>query len=520
MCGITFCLTKNVESLMDPENALRHRGPEQIGAYRNDMICMFFNRLAINDIENGSQPMKMNSSVLICNGEIFNYKELITEYDFEMKTKSDCEVILHLYEHLKKDNDNEYNVISNLCNLLDGEFSFCLYDKSRRLVYFARDPYGVRPLFYDTMNYSFASEAKAFFKTKNVKQFPPGHFAILSEYSKISSILPYNSDLDLKQITFDHESVILKNIHTIFTKAVKKRVMSDRNICALLSGGLDSSLVCAILSKFVPKLKTFSIGMKGSPDLENAKKVAEHIRSDHITIELTKKDFIDAIATVIRTIESYDTTTVRASVGNYLVAKYISEHTDCKVVFNGDYADEVCGGYKYFKKCTDPLDFHEECVRLVKDIHYFDSLRSDRTISNFGLEARVPFADKDFVTYYLSINPLLRMSNTRTEKYLLRKAFEVYEPNILPYDVLWRPKEAFSDGVSPENNSWADILQKHINLLVDDDKFKNSTFKLKETYYYYSIYINYYDGELVPYLWMPRFCDTSANNDPSARKLS
>ena len=520
MCGITFYLTNNAESMMDPECALRHRGPEQIGSYTDDKVSMYFNRLAINDVENGNQPLQLNDSMLICNGEIFNYKQLVDEFSFTMKTGSDCEVILHLYEFLKTNNDNEYNVISKLCNMLDGEFSFCLYDKTLKLVYFARDPFGVRPLFYDTENYSFASEAKAFFKTINVKQFPPGNFAILSDFNRFSSVLPYHAEIGSKQISFDNENIVLKNIHEIFTKAVKKRVMSERNICALLSGGLDSSLVCGILSKFVPKLKTFSIGMKGSPDLDNAKKVAEHIRSDHTTIELTKTEFIDAITNVIRTIESYDTTTVRASVGNYLVAKYISEHTDCKVVFNGDYSDEVCGGYKYFKNCTNPIDFHEECTRLVKDIHYFDSLRSDRTISNFGLEARVPFADKDFVSYYLSINPLMRMSHDKIEKYLLRKAFEVHEDNILPHDVLWRPKEAFSDGISPENDSWADILQKHISNLVDDKDFKNSNFKLKETYYYHSIYKKYYDGDLIPYLWMPRFCDTSVNNDPSARKLS
>jgi asparagine synthase (glutamine-hydrolysing) len=155
----------------------------------------------------------------------------------------------------------------------------------------------------------------------------------------------------------------------------------------------------------------------------------------------------------------------------------------------------------------------------VSDIHYYDSLRSDRTISHFGLEARVPFADKDFVSYYLSINPLMRMSNTKIEKYLIRKAFDEHEPNILPDDILWRHKEAFSDGVSPENDSWADILKKHVSFRVDENEFRKSEFKLKETFYYYSIYKNYYDDGLIPYLWMPKFCDTDLNDDPSARKL-
>ena len=519
MCGITFCLTSNVESLLDPECALHHRGPEQFASYSDGMVSMFFNRLAINDVENGIQPMKLNNSVLICNGEIFNHRALMIEHDFKMNSNSDCEIILHLYESLKMNPTNAYHVISNVCNMIDGEFSFCLYDKDLKTVFFARDPYGVRPLFYDTESYSFASEAKAFFKTTCVKQFQPGHFAILSEYSTLSPILPYGPALGSKQFEFDNETYVLSTIHAIFTKAVQKRVMSERNVCALLSGGLDSSLVCALLSKFVPNLKTFSIGMKGSPDLDYAKKVAEHIQSDHTSIELTQSEFIDAIPIVIRTIESYDTTTVRASVGNYLVAKYIAEHSDCKVVFNGDYADEVCGGYKYFRNSTNPIEFHEECCRLVSDIHYYDSLRSDRTISHFGLEARVPFADKDFVSYYLSINPLMRMSNTKIEKYLIRKAFDEHEPNILPDDILWRHKEAFSDGVSPENDSWADILKNHVSFRVDENEFRKSEFKLKETFYYYSIYKNYYDDDLIPYLWMPKFCDTDLNDDPSARKL-
>ena len=240
--------------------------------------------------------------------------------------------------------------------------------------------------------------------------------------------------IQLYDINYSYND-ILKNVNYYFKEAVYKRMMSDKEICSLLSGGLDSSLTASILSKKLGpyRLKTFAIGIKDSPDLENAKKVAKHIKSEHYSVELTEQDFLDAIPEVIYNIESYDTTTVRASVGNYLIAKYIRENTDCKVVFNGDYSDEVSGGYKYFKNAPNDEEFHKECVRLLYDIHYFDCLRSDRSISCNGLEARVPFADKNFINYYLSIPINYRTSKDKLEKLVLRDAFK--EDNLLPADV-------------------------------------------------------------------------------------
>ena len=302
--------------------------------------------------------------------------------------------------------------------------------------------------------------------------------------------------------------------------------MSDKEICSLLSGGLDSSLVASIVSeKLGPnKLKTFAIGIKGSPDLKYAQMVADHIKSIHHSIELTEKQFLEAIEEVIIAIESYDTTTVRASVGNYLVSKYIKENTDCKVIFNGDYADEVCGGYKYFKKTMSDTDFHNECVRLVNDIHFFDCLRSDRSISNNGLEARVPFADKDFVNFYLSIRPGLRMSYDKIEKYMLRKAF--MNDNLLPEEILWRQKEAFSDGVTAETRSWYEIIQEFVNTQMTDEyfeenknKYHHNTPVLKESFYYREIFEKHYGGfdNVIPYFWMPKWCGDMT--DPSAREI-
>lgn len=517
MCGISFYLNK-FKNIID--NSLSHRGPDNYNTWNDDFVTMQFNRLMINDLtENANQPIIHDGCVLICNGEIFNHIELRDYHGFQTKSNSDCEIIIHMYLYLKNKYNSIYLIIDLLCNALDGEFAFCLYDTVNKFVFFARDPFGVRPMFYDLLNFSFASELKAFEDHTNVVQFPPRHFALLNDYSDFA-IFPYDI-IAYNKFNYDSHADILNNIRTLFTKAVVKRLMSDRNVCALLSGGLDSSLVASIVAKNIPyKLKTFSIGLKGSPDLHYAKIVAQHINSDHTSIELEKSDFLNAIEEVIRAIESYDTTTVRASVGNYLVSKYIKENTDCIVVFNGDYADEVCGGYKYFKQCHDPSAFHDECCRLVKDICYYDSLRSDRSISTHGLEARVPFADKDFVHYYLSIYPLLRMSFNQIEKNMLRKAFD--GTDLLPNEILWRNKEAFSDGVSHQSESWSDIVKTFVDTQVTDEEFhqhNRMNFKLKETYYYHKLFSKYYKNDkIIPYLWMPKFCDENVI-DPSARKL-
>jgi asparagine synthase (glutamine-hydrolysing) len=491
---------------------------------------MDFHRLKINDVsDSGNQPMKLGNYYLICNGEIFNHKDIETMLNVKTTSESDCEIILHLYSRLKHVTKKKYvETISQICDMLDGEFAFCLYDADDQMVFVARDPFGVRPLFYSSKTMSVASELKAFKKEAHpfVSQFPPGHYSVarLGTNDKHAPVMiPYFTSLSVNP-----NSVWLKYVKYHFENAVKKRVMSDRGVCALLSGGLDSSLVAALVSKYLPyQLETYSIGFEGSPDLKYAEMVANHIGSKHTSIVVDKSEFLNAIETVIKAIESYDTTTVRASVGNYLVSKYIKEHSKCVVVFNGDYADEVCGGYKYLQNAPDGESFHQECTRLVRDICFFDSLRSDRCISAHGLEARVPFADKYFVNYYLNIAPHLRESKDNIEKNILRKAFaeDNLFPNenlLLPNEILWRKKEAFSDGVSQASDSWGDIVRKYVDEQVSDEEFNTYNymkFKLKETYYYHKLFSKYYKNDnIIPYLWMPKFCDGSII-DPSARKL-
>jgi asparagine synthase (glutamine-hydrolysing) len=320
----------------------------------------------------------------------------------------------------------------------------------------------------------------------------------------------------------------LYNIYSLLCKAVIKRVENtERPVACLLSGGLDSSLVAAIAARHLLKkgivLETYSIGLEGSEDLKYAQIVADHIKSKHTQIVCTEDDFINSIPQVIKDIESYDTTTVRASVGNWNVGKYIKEHSDAKVIFNGDGSDELFGGYLYMNKCPDDIEFDRETRRLLKDIHLFDVQRSDKSISSNGLEPRTPFLDKTFVNYVLSISPNIRnhKNSNECEKFLLRRAFCKNDKQILPDEILWRKKEAFSDGVSCHGRSLYQILQEQIAEKLNLDENTNTYLPSIETekYYYKKIFDKYFlnCAHILPYFWMPKYTNAT---DPSARTLT
>ena len=512
-------------------------------------LFMGFTRLSINDLTSqGMQPMSDDekSVYMICNGEIYNHKFLKKKYDLSCKSESDCEVIIELYNNLNGD-------IMKVLELLDGEFAFVIYDNKREKIYACRDRYGVRPMYicsdeqviFNSKTIGFVSELKGMSYLNYGKQVTPGLVYEISLKKFQIKTYKYNDIYELPVYSINNTinpiDIYLNQIRNTFTTAVKKRVdNSERKVCCLLSGGLDSSLVAALTARhlknkgIVEPLETFSIGIQGSPDLQYAKMVADHINSKHYSIELSESDFLEAIEDTIRTIESYDTTTVRASVGNYLVSKYIKENTTNKVVLCGDYSDEVCGGYKYFTNAPNEVEFDQECRRLVSQIHLFDSLRSDRTICSQGLEVRSPFSDPNFVECYLSIPPFFRtITSERMEKYLLRKAFdqnsELDQCNsvLLPSEVLWRRKEAFSDGVSDKSRSWHMIIKEHVNKLISDDEFECESQKyqynrpmMKESYYYRKIFEKYYKQfeNVIPYYWLPKWCGEN-QIDPSAREL-
>ena len=320
-----------------------------------------------------------------------------------------------------------------------------------------------------------------------------------------------------------------KLIYNSLSLAVKKRIdNTDRPIACLLSGGLDSSLITALVQKNLPKnvkLHTWSIGFEGSEDLHYAQLVADFLGTIHHSIVVKEQDFLDAIPEVIETIESYDTTSVRASVGNWMISKYIKENSDAKVVFNGDGSDELSGGYMYFNCAPSQVHFDSECRRLLSDIHYFDVLRSDRSISSHGLEARTPFLDVTFVQNYLSIPADIRYSSHKSgcEKYLIRNAFDKY--NLLPKEVLWRTKEAFSDGVSSNKKAWYEVIQDHLENIHYKPKHSDEVYnamhnppKTLEQKYYRDIFEEKYSNhsKVIPYFWMPKFVDAT---DASARTL-
>jgi|AntAceMinimDraft_1070359.scaffolds.fasta_scaffold31033_2 asparagine synthase (glutamine-hydrolysing) len=510
MCGIFAYLNDIIEEGQIDYNAGSKRGPETTTFKKIDNKVYFaFHRLAINGLNDESnQPIEYKHLTLICNGEIYNYKQLSKSYN--LKTQSDCEVILHLYEQFG----------TNAFHLLDGEFSFILYDSLKKEVVVVRDPYGVRPLYENNTSkgYIFSSVLESMMlDSYTITQVKPGTYSLYrhngSTFEKYCTHHYYNIR-DTYQLKYSLEEY-RKQSYNLFENAVLKRIMnSERPICGLLSGGLDSSLVCAIAARYYKSknqsFHTFSIGMEKSEDVHYASIVAKHIGSVHHEVLYSQHEFIQSIPNVIKDIESYDTTTVRASVGNWLIGKYIKENTDFKVVLNGDGADELMGGYLYFNHCNTTDEFQEECFRLLEHIHYFDVLRSDRSISSHGLEPRTPYLDKDFTKFYLSIPVQFR--KTLTEKEFFRKTIQTYEPELLPSCVLWREKEAFSDGVSSSSNSWYKIIQEQM-------KDYKSTYPLtQEQSYYLDTYQSFYPNcqHLIPYYWMPSFVYCY---DPSARTL-
>tara|TARA_B100000787_G_scaffold170105_1_gene164039 strand:+ start:3872 stop:5533 length:1662 start_codon:yes stop_codon:yes gene_type:complete len=547
MCGIFALINSNKDfDLIKKEfQKGKIRGPENTELLKINNTYIGFHRLAINGLNDKSnQPFHINNIYCICNGEIYNYKSLAHDYNIILTTDSDCEIIIQLYIKFG---------IEKTIKLLDGVFSFFIYDTNINKFFIGRDPHGVRPLYYFNENntFGFASDLKVLYNLcddkSNIHNFTPSHYFYISQdnntiyFDKLNYYrLPdYNLTINNNNNDFNDLNIIYNNIVDILKKSVHKRVIDtcERPIACLLSGGLDSSLIAALVNDYLKnknkKLATFSIGLKDSEDLKYAKIVAQHINSEHTEIILTEDEFFDSIPHVIYDIESYDTTTIRASVGNYLIGKYIKNNTDYKVIFNGDGADELMGGYLYFRKCPNFSEFNIECKRLLENINRFDVLRSDKSISSHGLEPRTPFLDKNFVDYYICINNQLKQDTTfkLCEKYLIRKAFEINMPGLLPKNILWRKKEAFSDGVSSLKKSWYTIINEKIKtlyqsnhllfvsltLLLDDKNTINPPRTYEQAYYKYLYNLNYKGTDsLIPYFWMPKFVIA---NDASARSL-
>lgn len=536
MCGIYLSNKINNEHVN-----IKNRGPDDnkhivIKNKENVELNFVFYRLSINDCSsNGMQPFYINDIVVMCNGEIFNHKILEKKYDIKKESlvsKSDCEIIVHLY---KKFGGGE-KAIKKICKEIDAEFVFTLYDLTKDILFIARDNFGIRPLFYEIKDdyFCFCSEIKGMNLESKIQPFPPGNYGSIKNLKKPECVfkkyyeIKKNTNLVTNENGLKDEN-IYKNINKLLKESVLKRVMSDKPIGAFLSGGLDSSLLCALLHKNVSNLHCFSIGLnENSDDIVAAKKVAKFIgipEENHHCVYFTVDEGLNVVRETIRATETYDITTIRASVPQYLLCKWIKENTDIKVLFSGEFADELFCGYMYSKMAPSSIELEKDSKRLLEEIYLYDALRVDRTVGAFGLECRIPFADKNLVDYIFSLPASLRMCVDSKEKMLLRDSFR--ENNILPVEILYRKKEAFSDAVGSKEKSWYKSLQSLIELLVSDEelinaykKYTYNTPKTKESLYYKNIFNEFYSGceNVIPKYWMPKWCDTD-NIDPSATTL-
>ncbi|AYO58165.1 asparagine synthase B [Chryseobacterium sp. 6424] len=511
MCGIVclFDARQNTETLrpqiLEMSKKIRHRGPDWSGIYQDKNVIFSHERLAIVDPTSGKQPLytKDGKVVLAVNGEIYNHQEIRKEFpDYEFLTQSDCEVILALYRRDGK----------NFLEKLNGIFAFALYDSENGVYLVGRDHMGICPLYHGwdrSGNYYVASELKALEGVcKTIETFLPGHFLYSEDGYDLQKW--YHRDWEdfenVKGNTTD-----ISAIRESLEAAVHRQLMSDVPYGVLLSGGLDSSIIAAVTAKYArnriesgdtqeawyPRLHSFAVGLEGSPDLEAARKAADHIGSIHHEVHFTVQEGLDAVRDVIYHLETYDVTTVRASTPMYLLARVIKS-MGIKMVLSGEGSDELFGGYLYFHKAPNAREFHEETVRKLSKLHLYDCLRANKALMSWGIEGRVPFLDKEFIDTAMSVNPKDKMidkTKGKMEKWVLRKAFE----DLLPESIAWRQKEQFSDGVG---YSWIDSLKECAEKEVSNEMMANAKFRFplntpqnKEEYRYRTIFEEHFPSE-------------------------
>ena len=519
MCSIFGVTSKTIpaETLRQCFDRTLSRGPDMTRIEEVPCGYLGFHRLSIMGLdESGMQPFHMGKNAVCCNGELYGFRplreRLMKQYD--LKSGSDCEILLPLYE--------EYG--TEMFRTLDAEFALILYDGKRDTLIAARDPIGIRPLYYGTLEdggMAFASEPKNLVGLcKTILPFPPGH------YWEGGRFIRYADPAYVDSFTMKDEEEVCQKLRRLLVQGVEKRLDADAPIGFLLSGGLDSSLVCAIAQRRLSRpIRTFAIGMdKDAIDLKYARKAAEYIGSEHTEVIISEADVTAALPAVVELLATWDITTIRASIGMYLVCKWIHEHTDIRVLLTGEISDELFG-YKYTDYAPDAAAFQREAEKRIRELHVYDVLRADRCISVNSLEARVPFGDLKFVRYAMSIDPELKMNRHDMGKYLLRRAFA--EENILPEEILWRQKAAFSDAVG---HSMVDDLKALAERTYSDGEFKEGCARYdyrppftKESLLYRDLFERFYPGqaEMIPDYWMPnRDWPGCAVDDPSARVLA
>ena len=519
MCSIMGFSKKTYtkEEIQPYFDRTKSRGPDMSRIIETPSGYLCFHRLAIMGLtEAGMQPFELDGDYVVCNGEIYGFRPLKRQLSekCEFKSGSDCEILLPLF--------HEYGL--SMFSRLDAEFALIIYDSMTDSLVAARDPIGIRPLFYGYDKdgaIMFASEAKNLVGLcDEVCPFPPGHYYAYGKFIRYADLTT------VKKYTTDDLEAVCHNIRNKLIAGVDKRLDADAPLGFLLSGGLDSSLVCAISSLILgKKIRTFAIGMdKDAIDLKYAREVADYIGADHTEVFMTRQQVLDSLEEVIAMLGTWDITTIRASMGMYLCCKAIHEQTDVRVLLTGEISDELFG-YKYTDFAPSAQAFQDEAKKRVDELYMYDVLRADRCISVNSLEARVPFGDLDFVKYVMSIDPKLKLNTYDMGKYLLRHAFE--NDHLLPDDILWRQKAAFSDAVG---HSMVDDLKAYAEEKYTDEEFETLRRKYdycppftKESLLYREIFEKYYPGQapMIRDFWMPNKSWEGCNvNDPSARVLA
>ena len=519
MCSIMGYCSENADYARFKKGFDRtlSRGPDDSRIVDTGKGLLGFHRLAIMGLQpEGMQPFRLGSSYVVCNGEIYGFerlREALQAKGYSFRSGSDCEILLPLYK--------EYGV--KMFRMLDAEFALILYDGDTASYIAARDPIGIRPLYYGYDSSGailFASEPKNLVGLcGKIMPFPPGH------YYKDGKFVCYRDITAVREVCRDDMETVCATIREKLIAGIRKRLVSDAKVGFLLSGGLDSSLVCAVAQRCSDQpIRTFAIGMsEDAIDLKYAREVADYIGSQHTEVYMTPEEVIGSLETVVALLGTYDITTIRASMGMYLVCKAIHQQTDIRVLLTGEISDELFG-YKYTDFAPSAAEFQKEAVKRIRELHMYDVLRADRCISVNSLEARVPFGDLDFVEYVMCIDPELKLNKYGKGKYLLRHAFE---GDYLPHSILYREKAAFSDAVG---HSMVDYLKDYAEHRYTDREFeeKRQTYVharpfTKESLLYREIFETYYPGqsEMVADFWMPnkawKGCDV---NDPSARVLA
>jgi len=553
MCGIWAFIelikkSADYKKLFSDFMNIKNRGPDMSSFQTIKNVTVGFHRLAIIDPKfHANQPYiiedKERTIIFICNGEIYDFKDLAVKHNLEMKSDSDCLTIPLLYLKYTKFSPYENTDINNFKDLfmndIKGEFAFALFEfdnlQNLKQVIIGRDEIGIRPLYWhvptlESTGIMLSSEVKGLINFKDpIEEFEPGtivdikfdDFGLYKNHNIYSFKTVYNI-IELKQT----EEIMLNNVKLAVINSIKRRLCADKPIAFLLSGGVDSSLVAAISAKLLGQpIRTFCCGMNEGTDLLYARMVAKHIGSNHTEVFFTPEEGLEAIRDVIWTTETWDTTTIRASVGQYLVCKHIGMNTDAKVVMVGEGPDEVCSSYLFNYYAPNGTDLHNAALEYVKQIHMYDGRRADRCISRWGLEGRIALLDPEFIKAYWSIPSEYRHPKFMDmEKWWLRQAFS--NTDILPFDVLWRKKEAFSDGVSGKTKSWFEIIQDHIKTIISEEFKENPLGPTIEAHYYKKVFIEFFGKEkltILPDYWQPKWNSSGKINkyvDPSARTLT